>query len=83
MSDKLTGGITLRENNQVLSVFMHSGGGGTCGYIVNYNVSDLYNSKPLKPVRLKAEYDCDKGIVFDNWPNIPLPLSLGIRQEDW
>lgn len=83
LTDKMIGYLKFYEKDQTLRALRSYTGAGTCGYIVSYNISDLYNSEPLKPTEIKAEYDCDKGIVYDNWPNISLPLSLGTNSEKW
>ncbi len=79
LADKIIGYLMLDENRPTFSISMSSGGTGACGYNVSYNISDLYQSEPLKPVKLKGEDDCTSGVGEDGWPEIalPLPLSTG------
>jgi len=86
--EKMNGPVTLYKKDQTFGVLRRYTQKGTCGYSVSYNVSDLYRSEPLeplKPVKLKAEYDCDRGTGYNNWPDItlPLPLSSEINLKSW
>jgi len=83
LTEKMVGYLKLYEEDQTLRALRSYTGTGTCGYIVNYNVSDLYQAKPLKPVGLKGENDCEKGIAPEDWPDISLPLPLTTGSNEW
>ena len=83
LTEKIVGNLRFIDSTQTLTTLSRSSGLGTCGYVVSYSVSDLYQAKPLKPVGLKGENDCEKGIAPEDWPDILLPLPLTTGSNEW